>query len=133
MRIFTFLILILALSFISKAQGPLAKTQATLTLDSTRLPIVAMKLPFLLPPWDPIPDTPKVTVNMGIINYGYNVMNHITDPINQYKGKIGIEKRGSISQAFWYLQKSYGFETRDISGNDSDAVILGMPLEHDWI
>lgn len=115
------------------AQEPLAKSQATFTLDSTRLPIVALKLPFLLPPWDPIPDTPKVTVGMGIINYGYNVMNHITDPVNQYKGNIGIEKRGSISQAFWYLQKSYGFETRDISGNDSNAVLLGMPLENDWI
>jgi hypothetical protein len=133
MRIFLLSIFVLAFTFMTKAQGPLAKTQATLALDSTRLPIVAMKLPFLWPPWDPIPDTPKVTVDMGIINYGYNVMNHITDPINQYKGKIGIEKRGSISQAFWYLQKSYGFETRDISGNDSDAVILGMPLEHDWI
>ncbi len=120
----------------AKAQAlqPLASTQAaTPTLDSTKLPIVAIKLPFLLPPWDPIPDTPKVTATMGIINNGYNVMNHITDQPNGYKGKIGIEKRGSISQAFWYLQKSYGFETRDIAGADSDAVILGMPLEHDWV
>lgn len=110
-----------------------AKAQATLVLDSTTLPIVAMKLPFLLPANDPIPDTPKVSVGMAIIDNGYNVMNHITDPQNGYKGMIGIEKRGSISQAFWYQQKSYGFETRDIYAADSDAVILGMPKEHDWV
>ncbi len=109
------------------------KTATAVVLDSTTLPIVAMKLPFLWPPWDPIPDTPKVTVDMGIVNNGYNVMNHITDPKNGYLGKIGIEKRGSISQAFWYLQKSYGFETRDTLGNNVNAVILGMPKEHDWV
>jgi hypothetical protein len=112
---------------------PMARAQATVVLDSTKLPIVAMKLPFLVPSWDPIPDTPKVSVKMAIINNGYNVMNHITDPQNGYKGTIGIEKRGSISQAFWYQQKSYGFETRDINNLDSDAVILGMPKEHDWV
>lgn len=107
--------------------------QTAVILDSTRLPIVAMKLPYLWPPWDPIPDTPKVSVAMGIVDNGYNVMNHIPDPKNGYLGMIGIEKRGSISQAFWYLQKSYGFETRMYSGGDSDVVILGMPKEHDWI
>jgi hypothetical protein len=115
------------------SSAPLAKTSATVVLDSTRLPIVAMKLPFLLPANDPIPDTPKVSVKMAIINNGYNVMNHITDPHNGYNGTIGIEKRGSISQAFWYQQKSYGFETRDMNDLDSDAVLLGMPKEHDWV
>src|ERR1043165_9172398 len=100
------------------SSAPLAKSSATVILDSTRLPIVAMKLPFLLPANDPIPDTPKVSVKMAIIDNGY-------------KGTIGIEKRGSISQAFWYQQKSYGYETRDINNLDSDAVILGMPKEHD--
>src|SRR5687768_7440280 len=84
---------------------PLARAQASVVLDSTKLPIVAMKLPFLSPSWDPIPDEPKVTVGMAIIDNGYNVMNHMTDPQNGYKGTIGIEKRGSISQAFWYQQK----------------------------
>jgi hypothetical protein len=138
MRIFTSVILVL-FSVIAFAQTNQAKqsqpavAQVTLTLDSTRLPIVAIKLPYLWPPWDPIPDTPKVEANMGIIDNGYNVMNHITDPINGYKGKIGIEKRGSISQYWWFVQKSYGFETRDIASADSDAVVLNMPPEHDWI
>lgn len=110
-----------------------ARSQVNIILDSTNLPIVAMKLPFLWPPSDPIPDTPKVTVDMGIINNGYNVMNHMTDSINGYLGKIGIEKRGSISQAFWFKQKSYGLETRDTVGNNLDWPILGMPAEHDWI
>lgn len=140
-----FLFALLTTAFISESQAqrsfetqfptamPMARAQATVVLDSTKLPIVAMKLPFLVPAWDPIPDTPKISVKMAIINNGYNVMNHMTDPQNGYKGTIGIEKRGSISQAFWYLQKSYGVETRDINNVDSDAVILGMPKEHDWV
>jgi len=142
-RLFTYLLFTVFLMFaatLSLAQSPYAgknkggdNTINAVVLDSSNLPIVAMKLPYLWPPWDPIPDTPKVTVNMGIIDNGYNVMNHIGDSLNGYAGKIGIEKRGSISQAFWYLQKSYGLETRDIAGNDSDAVILSMPKEHDWI
>lgn len=121
----------LAVFFILRAS--VTSAQTPIVLDSSNLPIVAMKLPYLWPPWDPIPDTPKVTVDMGIIDYGYNTINHITDSINGYLGKIGIEKRGSISQAFWYLQKSYGLETRDTLGNELDAPILGMPSEHDWI
>ncbi len=140
-----FLLLLLSIAFFSTGLAqigfetqfptsiPLARAQATIVLDSTKLPIVAMKLPFLQPANDPIPDTPKVSVGMAIIDNGYNVMNHITDPQNGYKGMIGIEKRGSISQLSWYQQKSYGFETRDIGGADSDAVILGMPKEHDWV
>ena len=110
-----------------------AYAQSPIVLDSSNLPIVGMKLPFLWPPWDPIPDTPKVTVDMGIIDNGYNNINHMTDPLNGYLGKIGIEKRGSISQASWYQQKSYGLETRDTLGNNLDWPILGMPAEHDWI
>ena len=102
-------------------------------IDSSNLPLVLMKLPFLWPPWDPIPDTPKVTVDMGVIDNGYNVMTHVTDPLNVYNGKIGIEKRGSISQAFWYTQKSYGFETRDTLGNNLNTILLNMPKEHDWV
>jgi hypothetical protein len=115
------------------AAGFKARGQSPVVLDSSNLPIVAMKLPFLWPPWDPIPDTPKVTLDMGIIDKGYNVMNHIGDPLNGYAGKIGIEKRGSISQVSWFQQKSYGLETRDSLLNDLDVSLIGMPPEHDWV
>jgi hypothetical protein len=77
-----------------------------------------------------IVDAPKITAQMGIIDNGYNIRNYMTDPFNGYDGNIGIELRGSSSQSF--PKKSYSFETRDLAGNDSDAVILGMPAESDW-
>jgi hypothetical protein len=101
---------------------------AQVTLDSTNLPIVA-----IFTYYTPIPDTPKIHAFMGIIDNGYNVTNHVTDTNFTYYGHIGIEQRGSISQAWWFAQKSYGYETRDSLGNDSDAIILDMPIESDWI
>jgi subtilisin-like proprotein convertase family protein len=77
-----------------------------------------------------IVDDPKVTAHMGIIDNGYGNRNYLTDNYNAYSGSIGIELRGSSSQMF--PKKSYGLETRDAAGNDSDAVILGMPSESDW-
>jgi len=79
----------------------------------------------------PIPDDPKIDAYMGIIDNGYNGPNHPTDPFNSYSGNIGIETRGHSTQMF--PKKSYGFETRDISGEDVNVSILGMPAESDWI
>jgi hypothetical protein len=101
---------------------------AQVTLDSSNLPIVGIYT-YLTP----IPDTPKIHAFMGIVDNGYNVMNHFTDTNYAYYGHIGIEQRGSISQQWWYYQKSYGLETRDTSGNDSNSIILNMPKESDWI
>ncbi|MFH0866639.1 MAG: CotH kinase family protein [Bacteroidota bacterium] len=77
-----------------------------------------------------IVDDPKITAHMGIIDNGYGIRNYLTDNCNSYNGWIGIELRGSSSQMF--PKKSYGLETRDASGNDSNAVLLGMPSESDW-
>lgn len=78
-----------------------------------------------------IPDEPKITANMGIIYNGTGMLNHLTDPYNNYNGKIGIELRGSSSQQF--PKKSYGFETRTTAGADTSIAILGMPKESDWV
>ncbi len=101
---------------------------AQVTLDSSNIPIVGIYTYFTS-----IPDTPKIHAFMGIVDNGYHVYNHVTDTVYNYYGNIGIEQRGSISQQWWFAQKSYGLETRDTSGNDSSAVILGMPKESDWI
>ncbi|MGB4840173.1 MAG: CotH kinase family protein [Saprospiraceae bacterium] len=75
-------------------------------------------------------DEPKITADMGIIYNGPGKENKITDVQNEYKGKIGIELRGSTSQGF--PKKPYGFETRDNTGNDLNVSLLGMPKESDW-
>lgn len=78
-----------------------------------------------------IPDEPKIQAHMKIINNGPGNINHVTDFPNAYNNLIGIERRGSTSGDF--PQKSYALETRDVNGTTKDTVLLGLPIEHDWI
>ncbi|RUA08855.1 MAG: hypothetical protein DSY82_06555 [Flavobacteriia bacterium] len=78
-----------------------------------------------------IPDEPKITATMKLINNGDGQINHPDDPANEYNGLIGIEIRGSSSAG--YPQKPYSLETRDESGEDLDVSLLGMPKESDWV
>lgn len=77
-----------------------------------------------------IPDEPKISAELKIIDNGPGIRNYVTD-VPAYVGNSGIEKRGSSSQMF--PKKSYGIETWDASGNDIDTSLLGMPSESDWI
>lgn len=72
----------------------------------------------------------KVNVDMGIIYNGPGNRNHLTDPMNEYNGKIGLEYRGNYSLSL--PQKPYSFELRDSLGIGIDAPLLGMPAENDW-
>jgi hypothetical protein len=76
-------------------------------------------------------DASKIQATMKLIFNGDGKINQPTDPGNIYTGNIGIEIRGSYSASL--PQKPYGIETRDISGNNLDVSILGMPEENDWI
>lgn len=79
-----------------------------------------------------IPDDPKIIATMGIIWNGAGKRNSLSDPLNNYNGKVGIEKRGSSSQYF-FPKKSYGFETKSNDLVTTDFPLLGMPEENDWI
>lgn len=96
------------------------------TFSSSDLPIVVLNTFGLA-----IPNDPKITAHMGIIDNGPGMINHLTDSSNGYDGTIGIELRGQSSTGFPQLQ--YAVETRDILGQDSTVVLLGMPKESDWI
>ena len=78
-----------------------------------------------------IPDEPKITAHMGIINNGAGNYNYSSDPFNEYNGEIGIELRGSSSTMF--PKKGYGLETRDGSGANNNVPLFGMPSENDWV
>ncbi len=78
-----------------------------------------------------IPDEPKITADMGIIYNGPGLRNNVTDPPNNYNGKIGIEIRGSSSQMF--PKKQYGIELRNAAGSSIDASLLGLPKKDDWV
>lgn len=96
------------------------------TFTSSNLPIVIINTN-----GQTIVNEPKITADMGIIYNGEGKRNNITDSLNHFKGKIGIEIRGSSSQMF--PKKQFGVETRDASGEDLSVSLLGMPEESDWI
>lgn len=78
-----------------------------------------------------IVDDPKIEASMGIIYNGVGVRNNVTDPFNNFNGKIGIEIRGSSSQSF--PKKQYGIELMDAEGEGLEASLLGMPKQEDWV
>lgn len=78
-----------------------------------------------------IPDDPKITASMGIIDNGPGVTNNLTDPFNAYDGAIGVETRGNSTQDF--DKKTYSLELRTDAGADSSVALLGMGKEEDWI
>ena len=77
-------------------------------------------------------DDPRIVCDMGIIYNGVGVMNAITDPHNEYNGKISIEYRGSTSQSM-FPKKPYALETQLANGDNNNVSILGLPKENDWI
>ncbi len=101
------------------------ETPTTVQLQSN-LPIVVINTSGIS-----IPDEPKITARMGIIDNGTGNINNINDFFNGYNGFIGIETRGQSTQMF--PKKSYAIETRDSTGENLDASLLGMPAENDWI
>ena len=78
-----------------------------------------------------IVDETRIVAEMGIINNGEGQINHVSDPFDDYSGKINIEYRGSTSQAF--PKKSYAFETQDDNNDVRNVSLLGLPEENDWI
>ena len=70
----------------------------------------------------PIVDEPKVEAYLRIETVGGGV---------DYEGWVGIEIRGRSSQGF--AKKGYGFETREVDGENRNVSLLGMPAENDWV
>ncbi len=79
----------------------------------------------------PIVDDPRVVAQMGVIYNGPGIRNYMTDPFNNYDGRIEIEIRGSTSQQ--YPKKGYALETQDSLGVNAQIALLGMAPENDWI
>jgi hypothetical protein len=78
-----------------------------------------------------VPNQPKITGHMGVIDNGPGNLNSLDDPYNNFDGAIGIETRGKSTQMF--PKKAYNVETRDSTGQNLDIPLLGMPAENDWI
>jgi len=116
---FLYIIIFISFTFINAQTEPV-------TFNSSNLPIFVIDTH-----GQRILDEPKIEVDLGIIYNGEGIRNKITDPFNEFNGKIAIEIRGSSSQMF--PKKQYGFETIDSTGEDKDITLLGFPAESDWI
>ncbi len=86
------------------------------TFEGNSLPVFSINTAGL-----PIQDDPRINLTASLSQ---------SDEV-MYSGNIAIEIRGSSSQLF--PKKSYGFETRDSGGLDTDVSFLGLPEEEDWI
>ena len=112
------------LIFILLSQLNIAVSQ---TFTDSNLPIVVITTQV----GQPINDVARVVCDMGVIDNGFGNQNLLTDPFNNYNGKIAIEIRGSTSQQ--YPKKSYGFETQNLLGVNLNVPLMGLPIENDWI
>ena len=95
--------------------------------DSTLLPLIVIDTEGL-----PIPNDPRITATMNLVNNGLGNYNHTSDPGNGYSGQISIEVRGE-SSAWFSPKKSYSIETQTDSGTNNNVSLLGLPQENDWV
>ena len=97
------------------------------TLTTSNLPIILINTE-----GQTINDEPGIVCSMSIVNNASS-SNQVTDPANEYNGKIKIEYRGCSSQS--YPKKPFGIELRSTTAVTSsiDAPLFGLPEESDWI
>lgn len=115
-------------------QGSVASWSITFGNDpAKRFPFHSSNLPIVVinTNGQAIPNDVKITAQMGIVDNGPGMINHPSDPFNDYNGAIGIALRGHSSQGM-APKKSYSVELRNGFGDDLNAAILGMPPESDW-
>ena len=102
-------------------------SSAQVNFTSSNLPIIIINTNGLTIPYD----DPRIVANMGVIYNEQGERNNISDPFNNYSGKISIEIRGASSSG--WSKKSYGIETQNEDGSNNNVSLLGMPEENDWI
>ena len=106
-------------------------TTSDVTLESSNLPIVLIETSG----GQEIPDEPKITAHMSIIDNGEGVRNFVVDASNasslNYDGSIKIEVRGSSSKIL--PKKQYALTTYNEVGEKANISLLDLPVENDWI
>ncbi len=95
--------------------------------DSTLLPLVIIDTE-----GQQIPDEPRITAQMKLVDNGPGNYNSTSDPGNGYSGQISIEQRGE-SSAWVSPKKSYSLETQTDAGENNNVSLLGLPEENDWV
>jgi len=112
------------LILLAAVPGPATGAQVEFT--SSNLPVIIIDTGGL-----EIVDAPRISARMSAIDNGPGERNRITDPANDYDGRIAIELRGSATGG--YPKRQYRFETQDEGGDNLNISLLGLPVENDWI
>ena len=94
--------------------------------SSSDLPIVAIDTD-----GREIPVDHRIVAGMRVVWNGEGRRNHLSDPPNEYDGRIEIELQGKSSLMF--PKNSFRLETQDAAGENLNVSLLGMPSENDWI
>ena len=95
--------------------------------DSTLLPLIVIDTD-----GQPIPNEPRITATMKLVDNGPGNYNYVDDPGNGYSGQISIELRGESS--LWaYPKTSYSLETQTLTGENNNLSLLCLPEENDWV
>ncbi|NLJ42525.1 MAG: T9SS type A sorting domain-containing protein [Bacteroidales bacterium] len=116
-------LLLLLFSVAASLQSQTASDRENLYTD---LPLVVIDT------WgEDIPDDPKITAWLKIIDNGHGEKNNWQQDGTDYEGYAGIELRGQSSQMF--PKTSFSIELRKEDGTDTTAALLGMPAEEDWV
>jgi CotH kinase protein/Secretion system C-terminal sorting domain len=95
-------------------------------IESSNLPIVIIDTNGLQ-----IQSQCRISAKLGIIDNGQGTVNHVSDPFNDYDGKISIKIRGGSST--WFPKKQFSIETQNANGSNNNVSLLGLPEENDWI
>ncbi len=99
---------------------------APFPFSSSSLPIIKVKTDGSF-----IPNDPKILAVIQIINHGEGVLNHVNDTDYEYEGNMMIELQGFST--LLSTKKNYDLDLSDVSGNDIDTTLLGLPSENDWM
>ncbi len=104
-----------------------AQAKQTVDFTSSNLPIVTIDTHGQTIPYD----DPRIVADMGIIYNGAGQRNRVSDPPNNYSGKISMEIHGQ-SSAGWD-KKSYNIETQNNDGSNRNVSLIDLPEENDWV
>jgi hypothetical protein len=72
-----------------------------------------------------------IIVDMGVIDNGPGQRNHLTDPFNNFNGKVEIRLQGSSTTQL--PKKSYRVTTLGPNMQKTNVPLMGLPPEEDWI
>ena len=95
--------------------------------DSTLLPLMIIDTD-----GQQIPNEPRITARMGLIDNSPGGYNSMKDAFNEYDGQISIETRGE-SSLWLYPKSSYSIETQTDSGTNNNISLLDLPVENDFV